>query len=43
METLPYTSAMVQFLLFKTPDLALGEYIVMQRPNLFDLSIDSKL
>ena len=28
-ETLPNTSAMVQFLLFKTLDLAVGEYSVM--------------
>ena len=32
---------MVRFLLLKTTDLAIGEYIVMQHPNLFNCQLEA--
>ena len=41
MKTLPNRSIMVQFLLLKTTDLAIGEYIVMKHTNLNDCQFEA--
>ena len=41
MKTLPNRSNMVRFLILKTTDLAIGEYIVMKHPDLFDSQFEA--